>query len=216
MSYSPFRRERGRSRTCRQKCWKLPGNTSSGFNIGYLQLACQSHVTSNICKDINVAHHRYSNIYIHQQHKEENCKSLEHGAFRARMELLVKIFLAYTQHIPTLDVQLCQVAFCVVYTLCNWNGSSSHWSLFCSCSGDYISEGVQIPAACFLGEKGFLWYAPDQQWDARVAEPHADPRAEKTELAGRRRISPIQSKHYPGSNVTILHLWVSSWIPISI
>lgn len=24
-------------------------------------------------------------------------------------------------------------------------------------------RGVQIPAARFLGEKGFLWYAPDQQ-----------------------------------------------------
>lgn len=114
MSYSPYRRERGRSRTHRQKCWKLPGNTSGGFNIGYLQLACQSHVTSNICKDINVAHHCYSNIYI--QHKEKNCKSLVHGAFRARMELLAKLFVSYMQHIPTVDVQLCRVA-CVTCCL---------------------------------------------------------------------------------------------------
>lgn len=27
--------------------------------------------------------------------------------------------------------------------------------------------GVQIPSARFLGEKGLLWYAPDQQQEAR-------------------------------------------------
>lgn len=32
-------------------------------------------------------------------------------------------------------------------------------------------RGVQIPAACFLGEKGFLWYAPDQRGDARDPGP---------------------------------------------
>lgn len=57
-----------------------------------------------------MAHRSYSNIYIQQQHKEENCKGLEHGAFRARMELLGKLFLSYTQHIPTVDVRLCRVA----------------------------------------------------------------------------------------------------------
>lgn len=105
----------------------------------------------------------------------------------------MKMFLSASAFPQTLG------ASCVVYapSVCNWNGSSSRWCLFWGCSGDYISEGVQIPTARFLGEKGFLWYAPDQQWDARVAEPHADPRAEKTELAAQRRISPIQSKHYP-------------------
>lgn len=137
---------------------------------------------------------------------KKNCKSFEHGAFRACRELLhlnVLVRRATYFHSGCAAVSGC--LRCVVYALafCNWNSSSSGWCLFWGCSGDYISEGVQIPAARFLGEKGFLWYAPDQQWDGRVAEPHADPRAEKTELAARRRISPIQSKHYPGSNVTI-------------
>lgn len=35
-------------------------------------------------------------------------------------------------------------------------------------------RGVQIPAARFLGEKGFLWYAPDQQWDARDPAPQGN------------------------------------------
>lgn len=125
------------------------------------------------------------------------------GAFGPRVELWIYRWPCF-YHLPHSRkhcVYSCVrlPAPCVVYALsaCNWNGSSSRWCLFWGCSGDYISEGVQIPAARFLSEKGFLWYAPDQQWDARVAEPHADPRAEKTELAARRRISPIQSKHHP-------------------
>lgn len=114
------------------------------------------------------------------KHNDKNCKRLECGAFRAHMELLVEIFLSFPQWMCGC-VRL--PALCVVYThsACNWIGSSYRWCLFWGCSGDYISEGVQIPAARYLGEKGFLWYAPDQQWDARVAEAHAGPRAEKTE-----------------------------------
>lgn len=35
-------------------------------------------------------------------------------------------------------------------------------------------RGVQIPAARLLGEKGFLWYAPDQRWDARDPAPQGN------------------------------------------
>ena len=35
-------------------------------------------------------------------------------------------------------------------------------------------RGVQIPAARMLAEKGFLWYAPDQRWDARDPAPQGN------------------------------------------
>lgn len=39
-------------------------------------------------------------------------------------------------------------------------------------------RGVQIPAARLLGEKGFLWYAPDQRWDARDPSPQGNHRSD--------------------------------------
>lgn len=43
-------------------------------------------------------------------------------------------------------------------------------------------RGVQILAACFLGEKGLLWYAPDQQRDARDGETNSLTAAPSAEL----------------------------------
>lgn len=74
------------------------GKTSGGFNIAYLQFLCQSHVTSNICKDINEAYHRDSSMYTQHQHSDENCKRSERGAFRARVGIVgVEIFLSFPQ-----------------------------------------------------------------------------------------------------------------------
>lgn len=52
-------------------------------------------------------------------------------------------------------------------------------------------RGVQILAACFLGEKGLLWYAPDQQRDTGDRETIGPTTARKAQLTVQTRVSPI-------------------------
>ena len=49
-------------------------------------------------------------------------------------------------------------------SVCNWNSVSFPTVSVLRLFRGLDLRGVQIPAARFLGEKGFLWYAPDQQW----------------------------------------------------
>lgn len=180
------------------------GKTSGGFNIAYLQFLCQSHVTSNIYKDFNVAYHRYSNMYIQHQHNDGNCKRLERGAFRARVELLDEIFLLFLQWMCSC-VRL--PASCVVYARAppaTESAAVPDGVCFEVVPGIISQRGCKSQPLATFGEKGVplvCTRSTVRRQSRRSTRWPREPR--KQSRAARRRISPIQSQHYPGSNVTI-------------
>lgn len=134
----------------------------------------------------------------------ENCKRLERGAFRARVELLDEIFPLFPQWMSSC-VRL--PASCVVYAHAppaTESAAVPDGVCFEVVPGIISQRGCKSQPLATFGEKGVplvCTRSTVRRQSRRSTRWPREPR--KQSRAARRRISPIQSQHYPGSNVTI-------------